>query len=62
MVARKHAVPEALSQLNANTAGYGNTAFVTGGTRVIMLCNPGTVRPFSAATLGRKAGSRLLVN
>ena len=63
IVARKHAVPDALSQLNANTAGYGAGVLVTGGTRMIRLCNPGTFSPFSAvAFLGSQVGSRPLLN
>src|SRR5262245_42701882 len=48
IVARKHDVPDALNQLNVNTAGYGAGAFVTGGMRTIWLCSPGTSKPFSA--------------
>src|SRR5262252_2316299 len=45
-VAMKQAVPEAVSQLNVNTAAYGDAAGVTGGMRVIALCRPGTNNPF----------------
>ena len=62
-VARKHAVPEALSQLKAYTAAYGAGALVTGGTRMIMLCRPGTFSPFSAVAFrGRNDGISPLVN
>src|SRR4051812_17059987 len=64
IVAKKQAVPDALNQLKANTAGYGAGALVTGGTRVIMLCRPGTRMPFKAGAgaLGNQSGSTLLLN
>src|SRR4030095_5662505 len=62
-VARKDAVPEALNQLNAYTAGYGAGALVPGGTRVIRLCSPGTFSPLSAVAFrGRNDGSSPSVN
>src|SRR4051794_8702253 len=61
-VASRQAVPEALSQLNVNTAPYGDGDGVTGGTRWIMLCNPGTFRPFSVdALIGKDEGRTLFV-
>src|SRR5438105_4339352 len=57
-VARKHAVPDAVSQLNVNTAAYGDADGVTGGIRVIALCSPGTNRPFMTVGLyGMSDGS-----
>src|SRR5690349_15892285 len=50
-IAMKHAVPDALSQLNVNTAAYGAGLAVTGGMRVIALCRPGTLRPFNTVAL-----------
>src|SRR3989442_7776668 len=50
-VARKQAVPDAVSQLKVNTAAYGAAPGVTGGMRVIMLCRPGTKRPFMTGGL-----------
>ena len=38
-------MPEALSQLSAFTAAYGVGPLVTGGTRMTMLCKPGTFSP-----------------
>src|SRR3970040_1860011 len=62
IVARKHDVPDALSQLSVNTAPYGAGAVVTGGVRVIKLCRAGTFSPFSTlAFVGRNAGSKPLV-
>src|SRR5438105_3700596 len=62
IVARKHAVPDALSQLNAKTAGYGAGTRVTGGTRVIRLWSIGTLMPFNAVALrGRNDGMMPLV-
>src|ERR1043165_7321830 len=43
----KHAVPDALNQLNVKTAPYGVGLPVTGGMRVIALCRPGTLRPLT---------------
>src|SRR3954471_21068951 len=63
IVARKHDVPDALSQFHSNTAAYGVGAATTGGTRWMMLCRPGTSRPFNSVALcGTLAGSRLFVN
>src|SRR3989442_11779611 len=57
-VARKQAVPDAVSQLKVNTAAYGAAPGVTGGMRVIMLCRPGTKRPFMTVGLfGNEAGN-----
>src|SRR6185369_14554700 len=62
MAAKKQAVPVALSQFHSNTAAYGAGCGVTGGTRVIMLCRPGTSRPFNSVPLfGIEAGRRLSV-
>src|ERR1043165_9731292 len=50
IVAMKHAVPEAVSQFNSNSAPYGVFVGTTGGTCVIMLCSPGTPIRFNRAT------------
>src|SRR5919202_3712414 len=61
-VARKQAVPDAVSQLKVNTAAYGDAVGVTGGTRVIRLCRPGTNNPFITVGLfGSDAGSMACV-
>src|SRR6476620_3521120 len=63
LAASRHAVPDALSQFNSNSAAYGAGAFVTGGIWVIRLCRPGTMsRDASRAvsgTVGRNPGRRL---
>src|SRR5262245_33589891 len=59
-VARKHDVPDAVSQLNVNTAAYGAGAGVTGGIRVIALCRPGTFRPFNTVALFGSDGDSTL--
>src|SRR5262245_9440687 len=62
-IASRQAVPDALSQLNVNTAAYGGGLAVTGGTRVITLCRPGTFRPFSTVALFiERSGSMLCVH
>src|SRR5690349_13343595 len=62
IVARKHALPDALSQLSVYTAPYGAGEPVTGGTRSMALCNPGIRMPFNpVADRGTNAGSRLFV-
>ena len=56
-VARKQAVPDALSQFHVNTAAYGAGCVTTGGTRVIWLCSPGTSSPFKpVAAVGTASG------
>src|SRR5437879_11260988 len=61
-VARKHAGPDAVSQLNVNTAAYGDSFGVTGGTLVIRLCRPGTNSPFmTVGLLGNTPGSHACV-
>ena len=61
-VARKHAVPDAVSQLNVKTAAYCDSFGVTGGTLVIRLCRPGTNRPFmTVGLLGNDPGSHACV-
>src|SRR3989442_14035649 len=56
-VARKQAVPDAVSQLKVNTAAYGAAPGVTGGMRVVMLCRPGTKRPvMTGGVFGNEAG------
>src|SRR5918994_854649 len=63
IVARKQAVPDALSQFSVKTAAYGAGAGVTGGTRVIALCSPVTITPFSpVGAFGRKDGIAPLVH
>src|SRR5215467_104298 len=42
IAARKHAVPDALSQFSSKGAAYGAACFVTGGICVIRLWSPGT--------------------
>src|SRR5262245_21582980 len=61
-VARKHAVPDALSQLNVKTAAYGAGRPVTGGIRVIALCSQGTLMPLTAAFFQGAAGSSEFVH
>src|SRR5262245_56953488 len=57
-VARKHAVPDAVSQLKVKTAAYGASLGVTGGMRMIALCRPGTNSPIiTAGLLYCEAGS-----
>src|ERR1043166_10140379 len=60
-VAMKHAVPDAVSQLNVNTAAYGDSVGVTGGGRRIKLCRPGTKMPFITVALFHDAGSSVCV-
>src|SRR4029079_6884666 len=63
IVAKKHDVPDAVSQLNVKTAPYGDGRGVTGGTRVMRLCRPGTFRPLTTpAFFGSAAGSRSFVH
>src|ERR1044071_9931869 len=52
IVARKHAVPEAVSQFHSNKAAYGVFLGTTGGTCVIRLCRPGTPMRFKRAAGG----------
>src|SRR3954462_11205607 len=61
-MARKHALPDAVSQLKVKTAAYGEGALVTGGTRIIRLCRAGTLMPLSTVVLfGRNEGIRPFV-
>src|SRR5204862_7881089 len=62
MAANRHAVPDAVSQFHAKTAAYGAGAGVTGGTRVIRLCRPGTLMPLRAVACDRKAGKKRSLN
>src|ERR1044071_6772255 len=62
MAANRHAVPDAVSQFHAKTAAYGAGAGVTGGTRVIRLCRPGTLMPLRAVACGKKLGKNRSLN
>src|SRR5262245_45675471 len=63
MAARKHDVPDALSQLSVNTAPYGAGFGVTGGILSIRLCRPGTLIPLrTPGLIGRNPGSSAFVN
>src|SRR4051794_3321682 len=63
IVARKQAVPDAVSQFRVNGAAYGAGRGVTGGIRVIALWSPGTLIPLSVVALsGRNDGITPLVH
>src|SRR3954466_2998471 len=63
IVARKQAVPDAVSQFRVNGAAYGAGRGVTGGIRVLQPGSPGTLIPLSVVALsGRNDGITPLVH
>src|SRR5215510_6286854 len=62
IVASRHAVPDALNQFNSNNAAYGVGFATTGGTCVIWLWRPGTMRRSAFLGVSGAVGSDAGIN